>query len=281
MPEVECEHCAHAFDHTDADVRHDHRLMCGDSTNPEDVARLMGDDRAVLLAADPPYLVGYDGRNRPRGPKDWRGTYREFHWDEKRPEEAEGFLLDFLKLGLAHSVENVAVYVWHASAMYSVLEAALRAAGLHVHQQIVWVKPVAVIGFCFYNYQQEPKRVHWTNEHSTVWQVDWQGSARPEKIGPEATSHPTQKPVELFAIPMPHHTPPGDVCYEPFCGSGSQLIAAERLGRGCFAMELEPAYVDVAIRRWRNYTGRRAAHAETGEPFPEPREGDDGPEPSA
>jgi DNA modification methylase len=243
-----------------------HQLLCGDSTNPDDMARLMGDRRAALFATDPPYLVGYDGRNRPHGPKDWRGTYREFDWDKKRPEEAVEFFRSFLRLGLAHTIENVPLYVWHASAMYSVLEQALRAEGLHVHQQIIWVKPAPVIGFCYYNYQHEPcvlcwptggkpRRLQRASKGSTVWHVDWQGSARPERIGPEATSHPTQKPVELFAIPMRYHTVRGDVCYEPFAGSGSQLIAAEKLGRVCYAMELEPAYCDLTVGRYARYVG--------------------------
>jgi DNA modification methylase len=74
--------------------------------------------------------------------------------------------------------------------------------------------------------------------------------------------HPTQKPVELFAIPMRNHTRQGDVVYEPFSGSGSQIIAAEQLGRRCYAMELEPRYVDVAVARWEKFTGRKAVKAD-------------------
>jgi len=74
----------------------------------------------------------------------------------------------------------------------------------------------------------------------------------------ESTEHPTSKPVEVFAIPMRQHTVAGDICYEPFSGSGSQIIAAEQLGRRCFAMEIEPRYVDVAVRRWEEHTGRKA-----------------------
>jgi len=70
--------------------------------------------------------------------------------------------------------------------------------------------------------------------------------------------HPTVKPVEIFAIPMRVHTRPGDICYEPFCGSGSQIIAAEKLGRVCYAMELEPVFVDVAVKRWEEWTGKKA-----------------------
>jgi DNA modification methylase len=94
-------------------------------------------------------------------------------------------------------------------------------------------------------------------EHGTVWEVDWEGKARIVN-----NEHPTQKPVELFARPMRRHTKVGDVCFEPFCGSGSQLIAAEQLNRRCFAMELEPVFVDVAVRRWEAFTGMTATRVD-------------------
>jgi len=94
-------------------------------------------------------------------------------------------------------------------------------------------------------------------QHGTVWEVDWEGKAR--IIGNE---HPTQKPLEIFARPMRKHTRPGAVCYEPFSGSGSQLIAAEQLRRRCFAIEIEPRFVDVAVTRWETFTGRKAQRIE-------------------
>lgn len=87
-----------------------------------------------------------------------------------------------------------------------------------------------------------------------MWQLDWEGKAR--VVGNE---HPTQKPVELFAIPMRKHTLPGDICYEPFCGSGSQVIAGEQWGRVVYAMEITPVFVDVVVRRWEGFSGRGAA----------------------
>ncbi len=91
---------------------------------------------------------------------------------------------------------------------------------------------------------------------NSVWEIDWEGKAR--IVGNE---HPTQKPVEIFARPMRKHTQVGDICFEPFSGSGSQIIAAETLGRRCFAMELEPAFVDAAVRRWEAFTGEKAVHS--------------------
>jgi DNA modification methylase len=84
--------------------------------------------------------------------------------------------------------------------------------------------------------------------------LDWEGKKR----GSTVADHPTVKPVECFAVPMRVHTDPGDICFEPFCGSGSQIIAAEKLGRRCFAMELETHFCDVAVKRWEEYTGQKA-----------------------
>jgi DNA modification methylase len=95
-----------------------------------------------------------------------------------------------------------------------------------------------------------------THAVTTVWEIDWEGKAR--IIGNE---HPTQKPVALFERPIQKHTRPGALCYEPFCGSGSQLIAAERLERKCYALEIEPRFCDVAVRRWEAFTGRKAERA--------------------
>jgi len=89
--------------------------------------------------------------------------------------------------------------------------------------------------------------------YTDIWELDWEGKKSPGK-----NYHPTIKPTEVFAVPMRVHTKPGDVCYEPFSGSGSQIIAAERLNRRCFAMEVEPVFVDVAVRRWEEFSGGKA-----------------------
>jgi hypothetical protein len=103
-----------------------------------------------------------------------------------------------------------------------------------------------------------------SNDHAvtSVWELDWEGAAR--LAGAE---HPTQKPLEVFAIPMRRHTKKGEICFEPFSGSGSQIVAGEALGRKVFAMELQPAFVDVAIKRWQEATGRQVVLEETGQTF--------------
>lgn len=238
----------------------DHRLLCGDSTKPEDVDRLMDGEKPALFSTDPPYIIDYTGADRPREGKDWSAVYREI--DIK---DAEGFLRGVFENGLRVCRDNAAWYCWHAHKRAALIERIWTDLGVLNHQQIVWVKPIATMTYSCYPWKHEPCLMGWrqgnkpahkgdnTHQVTSVWSLDWEGAPRP--IGNE---HPTQKPIEVFAIPMRQHTEPGEVCYEPFSGSGSQLIAGERLGRKVRAMEISPVFVDVAIRRWQDATGKEA-----------------------
>lgn len=257
----------------------DHRILCGDSTKEEDVARLMDGQLASLFATDPPYCVDYTGADRPGGGKDWSGVYHEVDI----PDAAE-FMLKFYTCGLKFIKPNTALYLWHASKRRTLIERVCDQLNILIHQQIIWVKPCAILTYSFYSWRHEPCLLMWikgskpayrpknksigtvwtidylksgdpaTPEYYTdVWEVDWEGHKRNPGL-----EHPTVKPTEIFAIPMRVHTRPGEICYEPFSGSGSQIIAAERLNRRCFAMELEPVFVDVAVKRWEEFTGRKA-----------------------
>jgi len=232
-----------------------HRLMCGDSGNPSDVSALMDGKTAKLCATDPPYLVSYDAKNHPSKDfsdgknKDWRGRYA----DKQKSEPLGPFYEAFLKQALAVCEDNVAIYVWHASQRQIEVEKAMRDCGILVHQQIIWVKNKPVLTHSFYMWQHEPCFFGWKQGHkpkrnpgdfpTTVWQIDV-----PVLPGIESR-HPTEKPLELFATPILLHTRKGDVCYEPFSGSGTHICAAENTGRHCFAMEIEPAFVGVALER--------------------------------
>ena len=238
----------------------DHRLLCGDSTNPEDVNRLMAGEKAALFSTDPPYVIDYTGAGRPREGKDWSDVYREI--DIK---DAEGFFRGVFEAARGICREDAAWYCWHAHKRAALIEKIWTDLGVLNHQQIVWVKPIATMTYSCYPWKHEPCLMGWSQGHkpphkgdnthtvTSVWSLDWEGAPRP--IGNE---HPTQKPLEIFAIPMRQHTDPGEICYEPFSGSGSQLIAGERLGRKVRAMEISPVFVDVAIKRWQEATGREA-----------------------
>lgn len=257
----------------------EHRLLCGSSTNSADVCKLMDGKKAELMATDPPYLVDYTGDDRPKAGKDWSDLYHEVDIPD-----AYIFYKEFLSIALQNIEANSAIYMWHASKRIDVIQKVFNELEILIHQMIIWVKPCAILTYSIYPWRHEPCLFGWrqgnkpkikgtANKTGTVWvtglmrtgdpekpeyytdiwEIDWEGKKRsPGK------DHPTIKPTEVFAIPMRVHTNPGDICYEPFSGSGSQIIAAERLGRRCFAMEIEPVFCDVAVRRWEEFTGRKA-----------------------
>jgi DNA modification methylase len=220
----------------------EHRLLCGDSTSEADVARLMDGRQASLLATDPPYLVDYTGGEHPPIRANKGKANRNKNWDEyKDPDASVDFFARFLKEGLKHLAPKSAIYQWHATRRQKLVEEAWVQRGLLVHQTIIWVKSRGVLTRSHYLWSHEPCFYGWVEgqppklkppaSERTVWHVD--------QVGERSGYHPTQKPVELFLRPIEFHTRPGDIVYEPFLGSGTQLIAAERTGRICYAMEQE------------------------------------------
>jgi DNA modification methylase len=202
-------------------------------------------------------------RSRPTKNKDWSGTYG-VTWDDA---DANSDLYDkFIEAAIAHAIApNAAWYCWHASKRQAMVEATWQKHGAFVHCQIIWAKNRPVLTRTWYAWQHEPCLMGWIqgnkplraerNVLSTVWHIDTipNGAERPD--------HPTPKPLEVFEIPMRQHTRGGggrrngDICYEPFAGSGTQIIAAEKLGRRCFALEISPHYCDVIVRRWIHAVG--------------------------
>jgi DNA modification methylase len=237
-----------------------HRLLVGDSTNPEHVSRLFDGQAATLMATDPPYLVDYDGGAHPQS---WhnRPSVKDKHWDAYvDPAAGVAFFTAFIEAALPHLAPHVAIYQWHAHKRQALVEAAWTACGLLVHQQLIWVKARAVLTHSHFMWQHEPAFYGWVEgasplrkppaNASTVWAVD--------QIGESDGIHPTQKPVELFARPIAYHTRPGDICYDAFLGSGTSLIAAERSARRCYGLEISAPYAQVCIERWQRFTGRKA-----------------------
>ncbi|TCT12342.1 DNA modification methylase [Tepidamorphus gemmatus] len=231
----------------------DHRLLCGDSTNHDDVRRLMNGERAVLFATDPPYLVDYDGSNHPTRNKDWSASYGTT-WDDSSQgaELYDGFIA--------------------AAVAEAMLESCWEKAGAFVHQQIIWVKDRGVLTRSHYLWKHEPCFMGWRRPNRppkvaeetlpSTWEM-------PSFAKDERPDHPTPKPLDAFGIPMRQHVARGGLCYEPFSGSGSQIMAGEANGRRVFAMEISPAYVDVAVERWQAETGRDAILDGNGRTFAE------------
>lgn len=242
-----------------------HRLLCGDATSADDVRRVMNGERAILFATDPPYLVGYDGTNhpsaRPKANTDWSETYGQT-WDEADSAKNSDLYDRFIKTAIAEAIDpHAAWYCWHASRRQTMVEESWQKNGVLVHQQIIWSKtnrPILTRSWylwahepCFFGWIQgnKPPRESADYEQS-VWEIEGLNND-------ERPDHPTPKPLECFAIPMRQHTRAGALCYEPFSGSGSQLIAGEQLGRRVFGLEISPAYCDVIVRRWLALEGDR------------------------
>lgn len=230
-----------------------HRLLCGDSTEKIDVERLLGDVRPHLMVTDPPYGVEYDPKwmveaskagKIHRGTKT-RGTVSAVSNDD-RSDWSEAWSL---------FPGNIA-YVWHASLLGGVVGASLEKNKFSLRSQIIWAKDSFTISRGDYHWQHESclyavkDTGYWTGNRSqsTLWQIP--------KIRSE-TGHSTQKPVECMKRPIENNSSIGQAVYEPFSGSGTTIIAAEMTGRSCYAIEIEPAYVDVAVERWQKFTGQQ------------------------
>jgi DNA modification methylase len=234
----------------------DHRVLCGDATNAEDVARLLDGERPEIAILDIPYAVNYD--------PSWRRDLAPgAHYrlgrvaNDDRADWREAFAL----------LPGDVAYVWHGGLHAAVVAEGLEAAGFEIRSQIIWAKPSLVLSRGAYHWQHEPAwfavrkgaTAHWIGDRkqSTLWEIA--SVHRTAGTSDDAiTNHGTQKPIECVARALRNHA--GDVT-DFFVGSGTTVIAAEQLGRRCFAMEIDPVYVQMAIERWQNFTGSKAVRA--------------------
>ena len=235
----------------------DHRVMCGDATSRDDVARLLGDQQARMAFTDPPYNVDY-GRHGGHQ----RGTPRRtIANDALTPDEWEKFIASWC--GNLLAVTDGAAYVCMSTREWPTLTRLLAAAGGHWSDTIIWAKDRFVLGRADYQHGFEPLwygwrdgvRRHWCGDRdqSNVWQI-----ARPS----DAPLHPVMKPLELMERAIANSSQPRDPVLDLFLGSGSTLIACERTNRRCLGLELDPVYVDVALARWERFSGEVAVRAD-------------------
>ena len=238
-----------------------HRLLCGDSTVAESYARLMQGDMADMVFTDPPYNVNYANSAKDK----LRGKDRAILNDNL----GEGFY-DFLLAALTPTVANCrgGSYVAMSSSELDVLQSAFRAAGGKWSTFIIWAKNTFTLGRADYQRQYEPILYGWPEGGTRHWCGDRdQGDVWQIKKPQKNDLHPTMKPVELVERAIRNSSRPGNVVLDPFGGSGTTLIAAEKSGRVARLIELDPKYVDVIVRRWQDWTGKQATRESDGVVF--------------
>lgn len=226
-----------------------HRLMCGDSTSTNDVDKLLAGVRPHLMVTDPPYGVEYDPTWRNEALSGQKTKRTGIVLNDDRADWREAWTL----------FPGDVAYVWHGALHAATVAESLVACGFDIRSQIIWAKERLVLSRGHYHWMHEPcwyavkGKAHWSGDRKqvTIWNI-------PSKGQDADTIHGTQKPVECMKRPMENNSSPGQAVYEPFSGSGTTIIAAEITGRACLAMELNPAYVDIAVKRWEDFTGEKA-----------------------
>lgn len=235
-----------------------HRIICGSSTDAYAVETLLGPVKPHLMVTDTPYGVEYDPNHR-----------RALQSANSKP--AQGVVLNDDRADWREAwalFPGEVAYVWHSGTKAHIVAESLAECAFEVRAQIVWAKTKFVIGRGHYHPQHEPcwyavrkgGTGHWggSRKEATLWHIEHRKSE---------TGHSTQKPVECMKRPIENNSSPGQAVYEPFSGSGTTIIAGEMTGRHVYAVELNPAYVDVAVKRWQDFTGKEAILEATGETF--------------
>ena len=235
-----------------------HRLLCGDSTDFASYDTLLGNERVAMIFQDPPYNVDYANTAKDK----LRGTNRPI-LNDNLGDGFQDFLLAAFKPALARC--NGAVYVAMSSSELDTLQAAFRAAGGKWSTFIIWAKNTFTLGRSDYQRQYEPILYGWPEGATRHWCGDRdQGDVWHFNKPRVNDLHPTMKPVELVERAIRNSSRPGDVVLDPFGGSGTTLIAAEKSGRQARLIELDPKYVDVIVRRWQEYAGAQAVRESDG-----------------
>ena len=241
-----------------------HRIVCGDSTQPETVAKCLNGVKPHLMVTDPPYGVEYD--------PSWRKDAGVNKNEKKMGKVENDDRADWTEAWALFPGE--VAYVWHAGKQTAVVQQSLENCDFAMRSQIIWSKDRFALSRGDYHWQHEPcwyavksgGKGYWAGDRkqSTIWNIPSRDDS--------GVGHGTQKPVECMKRPIENNSSPGQAVYEPFSGSGTTIIAGEMTGRSIHAIELAPEYVDVAVKRWQDFTGQKAIHEATGKTFEEVEE---------
>ena len=224
-----------------------HRVMCGDSTNGNDVEKLMDGEKADLLVTDPPYNVDYKGK---------AGKIENDNMSDSN-------FLEFLDVAFKNANSSLkpgaAFYIWHADSEGYNFRTACILNAWTVRQCLIWKKNSLVLGRQDYQWIHEPCLYGWKDGAGHKWNADRKQSTVLEFDRPTKSDlHPTMKPVNLIAYQIRNSSEQNDKVLDLFGGSGSTLMACEQLNRTCYMMEYDPRFVDVIVQRWENFTHKKA-----------------------
>lgn len=238
-----------------------HRVMCGSSVSIDQVERLCNGLKVDMWLTDPPYNVAYEGGTKEK---------LTIQNDSMSDGDFRQFLRDAYVAADAAMKAGAVFYIWHADLEGYNFRGAAQDAGWKVRQCLIWKKSTLVMGRQDYHWKHEPCLYGWKEGAGHLWAADRKQTTILEFDKPSRNGeHPTMKPVELFEYQMLNNTKGGDIVLDSFGGSGTTIIAAEKNGRIGYAMELDPKYCDVIVKRWQEYTGKQATLDGDGRTFDE------------
>ena len=227
-----------------------HKLLCGDSTDQNQLQPLMENELADLWLTDPPYNVNYEGATADK---------LKIQNDNQSDAEFRQFLASAYTVANHYLSDGASFYIWHADSEGYNFRGAAKDANLQIRQCLIWVKSSMVMGRQDYHWQHEPCLYGWKKGASHFWNADRKQTTVMNFDKPSRNKeHPTMKPVDLIQYQMSNSTKPNHIVLDTFGGSGTTLIAAERIQRQARLVELDPKYCDVIIKRWENFTGNKA-----------------------
>jgi DNA modification methylase len=242
-------------------VMGNHRLMCGDSTNIQAMETLTGGHLVDMWLTDPPYNVAYEGKTK---------DALKIQNDSMDDDQFRQFLRDAYVAADAVMKPGAVFYIWHADSEGYNFRGAAKDANWTVRQCLIWKKQTMVMGRQDYHWKHEPCLYGWKDGAGHLWAADRKQTTILEFDRPSRNAeHPTMKPVALFEYQMLNNTKGGDIILDSFGGSGTTLIAAEKNGRVSRLMELDPKYCDVIVKRWQQFTGKKAILEQTGQTYEE------------